>query len=385
MAPSPGRLSWREIADLQSGVISEHDAIVAGLTRADIRARVLAGAWRQPARGVLITAVGGPPRLQQAWAALLAGGRGAVLGGATAAALDGLTGHDHDVVTVLIPPERRCAPMPGVVFRRSSRLSGADIHRTRLPPRTVPARSVVDMAEWSGEREHARTLIVDALRQGFVTVDTMRRAMAGRGPITRRTLIGDTLDDAARRTPRMLAQLYRQIELAFALPAGRALAADSADAPTGRLDVWYGPWRLLVRIGQSGPRQARPAGRLVLAIPTERLWQAPEEVAALVTAGLGSQVPAGSAVSGASDPGLPEPTPGPGTPGTPGTPRETDETNERDETRREWHEPVRDEPGEGDQGGGGGQLPAVASRQMRELPPWGAERAAGQRPVPPTA
>lgn len=382
MALSPGRLSWREIADLQSGVISEHDAIIAGLTRADIRARVLAGTWRQPARGVLITAVGGQPWLQQAWAALLAGGRGAVLGGATAAALDGLTGHDDDVVTVLIPPERRCAPMPGVAFRRSSRLSAADIHRTRLPARTVPARSVVDMAEWSGEREQARALIVDALRQGFVTVDSMRRAMAGRGPITRRTLIGDTLDDAARRTPRMLAQLYRQIELAFALPAGRALAADSADAPTGRLDVWYGPWRLLVRIGQSGPHQARPAGRLVLAIPTERLWQAPEEVAALVTAGLGNQLPAGSAGPGASDPGPAEPAPGPA---TTATPSETDEQDERRETRREWHEPVRDEPGEGDQGGGGGQLPAVASRQMRELPPWEAERAAGQRPVPPTA
>ncbi|WP_066066675.1 hypothetical protein [Frankia sp. EI5c] len=287
MASSAGGLSWREIADLQSGVISERDAIGTGLTRADIRAQLAAGTWRQPARGVLLTTAGPPTWAQRSWVAVLAGGPGAVLGGATAAALDGLAGHDDPVVTVLVPPERRYAPMAGATFRRTARLSPAEVHGTRLPPRTVPARSVIDMAEWSDDRDTARAVIVDAVSQGFVTIDALRRALAARGPITRRTLIGDTVDDLTRRTPRMLERLYRQIEISAALPAGRPLAADSPERPTGRLDVWYGSRRLLVRVGQPGSRRAaRPTGRRILDIPTEQLWQAPREVAALVAAAL---------------------------------------------------------------------------------------------------
>ncbi|CAI7975558.1 conserved hypothetical protein [Frankia sp. Hr75.2] len=360
MAPSPGRFSWREIADLQSGVISEHDAMAAGLTRADIRARVADGTWRQPARGVLVTATATPPLAQQAWAALLAGGPNAVLGGSTAAALDGLVGHGDEVVTVLVPPGRRGTPVAGVVFRRTARLAPADVHRARLPPRTAPARSVVDMAEWCSGRDGARAVISDALLQGFVTIEAMRRALARRGPISRRTLIADTLDELNRRTPRMLSLRYKQLEAAFGLPPCRALATPSPDVPTGRLDVWYGPWRLLVRVGQPGPRRPRPAGRRILTVRVEQLWQAPAETAALVAAALREQVP----TEAADRPAVP---PGP------------------DEPATEWHETVRDEHGEADQGGGGGQSPAVASSQMRELPPWEAERAAGQLPVPPTA
>ncbi|WP_018501619.1 hypothetical protein [Frankia discariae] len=363
MAPSPGRSSWRKIADLQSGVISERDAIAAGVTRAEIRARVADGTWRRPAHGVLVTAATtAPPRVQRAWAALLAGGPNAVLGGSTAAALDGLVGHDDEVVTVLVPPGRRGRPVVGVAFRHTARLALADVHRARLPPRTAPARSVVDMAEWCGGRDAARVVISDALLQGFVTIEAMHRALARRGPISRRTLIADTLDELGHRTPRMLSLRYTQLEAAFGLPAGRVLAPPtrSPDAPTGRLDVWYGPWRLLVRVGQPGPRRPRTAGRRILPIGVEQLWQAPAETAALVAAALREQVP----VEAADRPAAP---PGPGDPAA------------------KWPETVRDEHGEADQGGGGGQSPAVASSQMRELPPWEAERAARQLPVPPTA
>ncbi|CUU59870.1 Transcriptional regulator, AbiEi antitoxin, Type IV TA system [Parafrankia irregularis] len=360
MTARPGRLPWQEIADLQSGVISERDAIGAGLTRADIRARVTAGTWRQPAPGVLITTAAGPALVQRAWAGLLAGGQGAVLGGATAAELDGLVDHDDEVVTVLVPPERRNAPVPGVAFRRTARLTPADVHRARLPPRTVPARSVVDLAEWSGDRGAARTVVVDALGQGFVTVEAMRRALARRGPIIRRTLIGETLDDQSRRTPKLLSRLYRQIEIAFSLPTGQTVAVGSPDLPTGRLDVWYRPWRVLVRVGRPGPARVLSTTKVVLTVPTEHLWETPEEVAALVGAALRERAPIRPAAGphACADRAVPS---------------------------GEWHEPVRDELGEDDQGGGEGVAPAVASRQMRELPPWEAERAARQQPVPPTA
>ena len=314
---------------MQCGVITVRDAMAAGLPRGEIRRRLANGSWQQPVRGVLVTDPGPLSPLRRAWCAVLAVGPDAVLAGSAAAAVDGLTGYEHDPPTVLIPAGRQVdhrRRVPGVVIRRTARLAQADLHPVHLPRRTAPARSAIDMAEWAPGRDEARAALRAAVAQGVTTVAEVRAALTRRGPISRRTLIVETLDDLERVTPRSLALLYQHIEDAFGLPRGRPLLPDRPDAPLGRLDVWYGPWRLLVRLDATGggaaggravsggpagggpvggaarmvPRARLPAddavastpsaaaGRL-LPVPADLLWAAPGRLAALVADALAEQ------------------------------------------------------------------------------------------------
>ena len=63
-----------------------------------MRWRVRSGRWQQPCRGVLVTHSGPVGDGEALWIALLAAGPQAVLGGLTAAGLDGLTGFETKAV-----------------------------------------------------------------------------------------------------------------------------------------------------------------------------------------------------------------------------------------------------------------------------------------------
>ncbi|TFE28352.1 hypothetical protein E0F15_15175 [Frankia sp. B2] len=285
MAHNPGRLSWQEIATMQAGVITIRDAINAGITRDEIRRRLNDGRWQQPFRGVLITTATPVTRMQELWGALQAVGPDAVLAGACAAGLAGLDGYGTGPVTVLLPTERRIAAPPGVLLRHSARLDITEIDPLRLPRRTAPARSVIDMAEWAATRADAQGLLVDAVRQRFVTVASLRIALARRGPISRRTLITETLDDLGRDAPRLTEIMYRRIEAQWGLPVGTPSVNGPADEPMARLDVWYEPWRVRVEIQATVPGPtvvAEPTGQLLIRLPARLARDAPAEVASLV-------------------------------------------------------------------------------------------------------
>lgn len=205
MASNPGRLSWQEIAAVQAGAITVREAVGAGVARTEIRRRVAEGSWRQPLRGVLVTDTAPPSLRQRLWCAVLAVGRDAVLGGSAAATLDGLRGFERDPIVVLVPAGRRVTRVDGLVIRHTARLQAHDLHSSHLPVHTAPGRSVVDMAEWAPGREEALGVLTEAIRQGFVTARTLRDAIRRRGPITRRTLVVETLDDIGRATPTVLA------------------------------------------------------------------------------------------------------------------------------------------------------------------------------------
>ncbi|MCM3924273.1 type IV toxin-antitoxin system AbiEi family antitoxin domain-containing protein [Frankia sp. AiPs1] len=287
MAHNPGRLSWQEIATPQAGVITIRDAVAAGITRTEIRRRLDDGRWRQPFRGVLITDVSPATGPQHLWAAVQAIGPDAVLAGGCAAALAGLVGHDPQPVTVLVPADRRVSAPPGVLLRHSARLRSSEIDPLRLPRRTTPARSLIDMAEWAASRAVAQDVLADAVRQRIVSVRGLREALSRRGPISRRTLITETLDRLGADAPHLTEIMFRRIERRRELPPAGYRVEGPADEPTSRLSVRYEPWRVRVEVAveptaHQPVTQRGPGQDILVRLPAHLLRTAPDDAAELV-------------------------------------------------------------------------------------------------------
>ena len=90
--------SLRELARAQAGVVTSQQAVAAGLTKAALAWQPRSERWQQPYRGVYMLSSGPPGREAALWAAVLRGGRDAMLSHQSAAEL-------------AIPstgPERRC-------------------------------------------------------------------------------------------------------------------------------------------------------------------------------------------------------------------------------------------------------------------------------------
>ncbi|WP_322760737.1 hypothetical protein [Frankia sp. Cr2] len=151
-----------------------------------------------------MTQAGPLTRMQLLWCVVESIGPGTVLGGACAAALGGLHGFDEENVTVLVPPQRRPSPRPGVVIHHSARLGPTELCPVLHPPRTRLARSVVDMANWATRPQNTHAVLAAAVYQRLTTVAELRAATRTRGPIRQRNMIMKILGElerAGRSTP----------------------------------------------------------------------------------------------------------------------------------------------------------------------------------------
>ncbi|MGH9042727.1 MAG: type IV toxin-antitoxin system AbiEi family antitoxin domain-containing protein [Acidimicrobiia bacterium] len=170
------------LAAHQCGAISRRQAIAAGLTSKQVRARVESGRWRRVLPGVYVIA-GAPSSWEQdAMVPLLAGPAGTVLSHLTAAAMVGLCD----------PP-----PIPHVTVPRlaSGRFGNAIVHRPKAPlepldrqdvgpfPCTTPARTLVDCAALLGDDDYCG-LLDTALCRGLASAAEVRAAAtrAARAP-----------------------------------------------------------------------------------------------------------------------------------------------------------------------------------------------------------
>ncbi|WP_235949053.1 type IV toxin-antitoxin system AbiEi family antitoxin domain-containing protein [Candidatus Frankia alpina] len=289
MAHNPGRLSWQEIATTQAAVITIRDAVAAGIPRTEIRRRLNDGRWRQPFRGVLITGLVPTAGPQHLWAVVQAIGPDAVLAGGCAAALAGLVGYDTQPVTVLVPADRRVSAPPGVLLRHSARLQITKIDPLRLPRRTTPTRSMIDMAEWAVSRALAQDLLADAVHQRIATVRGLREALSRRGPISRRTLITETLDRLGADAPHLTEIMFRRIERRQELPPASYRVEGPPDEPTSRLTVRYEPWRVRVEVESTASQpvaQGGPGQDTLVRLPARLLRTAPDDAAAIVAGAL---------------------------------------------------------------------------------------------------
>lgn len=185
------------LCERQAGVITVESAI-SFLGRPTVRWRLASGRWQRTSGAVLVTHSGPLTDQQRLWAAVLAGGDGAVLAGLTAARLDGLTGFSDTRTHVLVPASRRVRKvLPGVATHRSRLLGYTEVHPVRLPPRTRLGRSLVDAASWAATDRLARAILAAGVQQRLISVAELSAIVERSQRVARRAMMRATLADVA--------------------------------------------------------------------------------------------------------------------------------------------------------------------------------------------
>jgi hypothetical protein len=191
---------WRAVERVlaaQAGVIATRQIPPRCAERA--RWRFESGRWQRPHVGVFVAHSGPVTRLQRMWVAVLAGGPGAALRGATAAELAGLSGFERDVIQVALP-DRRGPRVDGVRYRSQPHLE-RDLMGALQPPRVRPAVAVLELAAAARDVSGAHRVLTAAAQQGIVRTADLRSALALRPKLRLRAAISETLldiDDGAQ-------------------------------------------------------------------------------------------------------------------------------------------------------------------------------------------
>jgi Protein of unknown function (DUF559) len=192
-----------EILDDQDQVISVRVAL-RHMSAGALRWRINSGWWQQPCRSVVVAHSGPLTEKQRLWAALVWTGRDAVLGGLTAAWLDGFTGFGDRradrPIHVVVPSGRalqRQSPSLPVVIHYSTMLAHEDVHPIREPRRTRIARSLVDAAAWMVTERGTRAILAAGVQQRLVRPSDLSRVVDGNQRLYRRKLMAETLGDIA--------------------------------------------------------------------------------------------------------------------------------------------------------------------------------------------
>ena len=220
------------------------------LERAAVRWQVGSGRWQRPCRGVVVAHSGPLTDEEQLWAALLAAGRDAVLGGLTAAVLDGLTGFEAPAIQLVIPAARRVRTvLPGVVVHRSRVLGTEDVHPVRLPPRTRLARSLLDAAAWCGSDNRARALLAAGVQQRLVRADQLVDVLQRFPRLRRHALIATTLTDIVGGAQALSELDFIRLTRRYGLPApDRQVMRRDQDGRRRWLDAYWDEARLVAEV-----------------------------------------------------------------------------------------------------------------------------------------
>jgi hypothetical protein len=187
---------------------------------------------------------------QRLWIAVLAAGRDAVIAGGTALGEDGLQRYRGSGIQVLLPAQRRPRDLPpGVRVHRTTELPAGDVHRAGAPPRTMPARSVVDAAQWAGSDDYACAIVAAAFQRGLVTAAEIHAVLDRLPRARRRSVIAAAADDAAGGAHSLAELRYARLNRKYGLPepTRQKVRLD----PAGRrryLDAYYDEWQVHVEI-----------------------------------------------------------------------------------------------------------------------------------------
>ena len=133
-----GRLD--DLIGAQAGMVARRQLNAAGRDADHVAAQVAARRWVVHTPRVLGTTTGALTWEQRCWMAVLHAGPRSLLGGLSAAEVDGMAGWHRDTVTVLVDDELAFEPVEGVRFFRSRRpfellrSTRAGIPRAQLEP-----------------------------------------------------------------------------------------------------------------------------------------------------------------------------------------------------------------------------------------------------------
>lgn len=165
-----------ELLGLQSGLVTVAQLDTYGVSRS-ARRHAVARRWRLVLPGVVSTSRAPLSPRARLVAAQLWAGEQAVIGGATAAAVHGVTVADGEVVVrLLVPAQRRLRGTSFVVVRRTRRWEPRPRLRGRLRLST-PVRAVADAARESKRPADARAVVIEAVQRRIVDVRDLRHEL----------------------------------------------------------------------------------------------------------------------------------------------------------------------------------------------------------------
>jgi hypothetical protein len=212
-----------------------------GLSAATIYRRCRPGGpWQRPLPGVVLLTTGLPSRRQQISAALAYGGPDAIITGAEACRLIGLSEAPGpgDLVHLLVPHGRRLHNHGQVLVERTRRMP--KVWTRNGFPVAQPTRAVLDAARRLTELRPARALLAEAVQRSFTTLDLLGRELdAGgqRGSALPRRVLGELLPGT-----RSVAEIdAERLWVKSGLPAplwNRRLVGPSGEY-LGRPDAWF--------------------------------------------------------------------------------------------------------------------------------------------------
>jgi hypothetical protein len=188
-----------QYAEQQAQVLHRRQLLGLGKTRSGIASQLKARRW-QAVGPVAIALHNGPLTVEQhRWAAVLSAGGRATLAGRTALEVAGLDGWEMTAIQLLVPVGGHPPNLPGIaVEMHQTRRDEA--YRFRVvgqPPRTTIERSALDAASWAASPRACAGLLAAVVQQRLSTAAGLLQALEKSGPIRRRPLIRQTLDDVA--------------------------------------------------------------------------------------------------------------------------------------------------------------------------------------------
>jgi hypothetical protein len=218
------------------------------MNRNATRARVRTGRWQLLYRGVYATFSGQPSREAVFWAAVLYGGRGAILSHHTAAEVASLIDKPCQSVHVTVPAERRVSRAPGIVIHVSARASEM-VHPARLPPQTRIEETVLDLVDQAGSLDDAVGWVTRALGRRLTTQDRVRAALTQRARLRWRRELTELLSPDLAGLMSVLERRYeRDVERRHALPAGARQVQVRRGDRTEYRDVLYEEYATCVEL-----------------------------------------------------------------------------------------------------------------------------------------
>jgi hypothetical protein len=225
------------------------------LSEKAVRHRVRSGRWRLAHRAVYLAYNGPVTVKQRRWIASLAVGNGrpALLAGSTALTHLGLRGWPETAIHLLVPAQRADTDPPtGVIVHRTRRLTRRDVHFAGTPPCTMPARSMIDAAQWAATDAGAVTVVAATFQQRLVDLGDVRPVLATMKRLRRRAVIEAAVADASSGAESAyeidFARLCRRAGLPE--PSRQAFRTDRNGRRRYR-DVFFDEWRVHVEIDGS--------------------------------------------------------------------------------------------------------------------------------------
>ena len=185
------------LAATYSGVVHRRDLRAHGIDRFGVRTEIAAGRWTPAGRHTLVIGGREPVGTGVLWRAVREAGPGAVLDGAAALVVAGMSGFRPDLIDVWVSPVHDAHPITGVRIHR---------YRRALPvvrggvPRVSPEWATVHAAQWAVSDRQAALLVCLPVQQRIVAthrlLDTWREVQRSPRRVVLDGIVRDVCDGA---------------------------------------------------------------------------------------------------------------------------------------------------------------------------------------------